>query len=280
MPLRMGGPVDQPQLERWLFRQDRLYAKFSLGSLSDWLEHGVCFVAEEPELMSFLLAVRVSSDFASIIGLAGRTDEGLSRTTPELVGALFDILRRDRIRFVSCITSMAWLVDLLHPNGFAQVGRLASYVKADWRTPGSGDPTVSIRACTPADVPTVAEVDGRAFEPLWRQHQAIVDHSLRRSDWFVVAERAQRIVGYVCGTWRGNHGHISRLAVEPPEQGRGVGARLLYESLLRLRRARVGYVTLNTQEENEISRRLYERFGFRLSHLDLRVFVRQIDTFV
>ena len=58
MPLRLAGPADQNRLERWLFRQDKLYAKFSLGGLGDWLEHGLCLMSEEEGLAHRVHAVR------------------------------------------------------------------------------------------------------------------------------------------------------------------------------------------------------------------------------
>lgn len=277
MPLRVAGPADQNRLERWLFRQDRLYAKFSLGGLGDWLEHGLCLMAEERDsLTGFMLSARVSADFASIIGLAAASDETLAAAVPPLLAALLGILKRDGVKQVTCITSMDWLVGLFERHRFRNVGRLASYVKMGWDTPQVGDAAVSVRRCLPLDVTELVRVDRAAFDPVWHQNEEMMALSLRRSDLFIAAERGGRIVGYACGTGRGNHGHISRLAVTPDVQGQGVGSRLLKESLVRLRGERVEYVTLNTQEDNSRSRRLYERFGFRLAHLDLRVLLRPV----
>ena len=186
-------------------------------------------------------------------------------------------MTRDGVKQVTCVTSMDWLIGLFERHRFRNVGRLASYVKMGWDTPrGRRRGRVLSGAARRLDVAELVRVDRAAFDPVWQQNEEMMALSLRRSDMFVAAERGGRIVGYACGTGRGNHGHISRLAVTPDVQGQGVGSRLLKESLVRLRGERVEYVTLNTQEDNSRSRRLYERFGFRLAHLDLRVLLRPV----
>jgi ribosomal protein S18 acetylase RimI-like enzyme len=52
------------------------------------------------------------------------------------------------------------------------------------------------------------------------------------------------------------------LAVHPEAQGRGVGKALFSEGLKSLRRRTDGAIRLEVRPENEVAKRLYERFGF------------------
>jgi ribosomal-protein-alanine N-acetyltransferase len=78
-----------------------------------------------------------------------------------------------------------------------------------------------------------------------------------------VAEKGDTLVGYAEAR-RGEVGaHIGRLAVLPRCQEQGIGARLLRDTLTQLWSQGVFRITLNTQESNLSSQRLYLRFGFR-----------------
>ncbi len=92
--------------------------------------------------------------------------------------------------------------------------------------------------------------------------RATLERLLRTSPCFVVAEVRGRCVGYVEGRIRRARAHIGRLVVAPSHQGRGLGKALLAEALSFLWGLGAQEVTLNTQEDNRVSQRLYLGFGF------------------
>jgi ribosomal protein S18 acetylase RimI-like enzyme len=61
------------------------------------------------------------------------------------------------------------------------------------------------------------------------------------------------------------------LAILPAAQGQGVGAQLLSDMVMRFTRRGFRSFTVNTQETNERSQRLYQRFGFVRNGYDLPV---------
>ena len=275
--LSAAQPHHHERLERWLSRQERFYAKFSLANLRDWLSEDNCFVLESgPDLIGFLLHVQISHRVAVIIGLGIGDGWEFDQVVTPLLSASVRAVHSRGVAQLSCVSAAEWLITTLQRNRFQISACLASYLKNDTRVPEWGSLSVRVRPATVSDLPTVAEIDDDAFEPTWHEEEAILRLSLHRSGYFIVAEWEGRVVGFAIGTSRAGHGHINRLAVHPQFHGRGVGTRLLAESITYLRHAQARYVTLNTQSDNWASRRLYERFGFQFLNCDAQVLIRQI----
>jgi N6-L-threonylcarbamoyladenine synthase/ribosomal-protein-alanine N-acetyltransferase len=78
-----------------------------------------------------------------------------------------------------------------------------------------------------------------------------------------VALLDDRPVGYQFSTGGNGNAHLARMTVHPARQGEGIGAALLAHALTGYGRQNIRTATLNTQQDNHASRRLYERFGFR-----------------
>ncbi|MBX6770563.1 MAG: GNAT family N-acetyltransferase [Chloroflexi bacterium] len=121
-----------------------------------------------------------------------------------------------------------------------------------------------VRAYCPADQEAVLAVERESFpwlwwnsEEEWRAYVASPGVSVIVGLW------NSEIVGYAGFTRFGGDGHLDRLAVRARDQGRGFGATLLVEALRQLAMLGTRRVRLTTQENNERSRALYERYGFR-----------------
>ena len=84
-----------------------------------------------------------------------------------------------------------------------------------------------------------------------------------------VAVKDERILGFQVSTFFFDGAHLARLAVHPSTQGQGIGGALLGDLLERYTRRGIQMMTVNTQESNHQSRRLYERFGFEPNGYDL-----------
>ena len=72
-----------------------------------------------------------------------------------------------------------------------------------------------------------------------------------------------RTIGYTLCTLAGEEGVLGRLAVARDMQGIGAGTALLDDALDYFGRSEARWVTLCTQVENKVARRLYERAGFK-----------------
>ncbi len=265
------------RLARWLGRQERFFAKFSPANLTDWLSEDNCYVLESgSDLIGFLLHLQVSRKVVVIAGVGIGDDWEADQVLTLLLVASVQAARRRGVARLSCVSAAEWLIPVLQANRFVSAGCLVSYLKNDTDVPDWGNPTVQVRAASTSDLNTMVEVDAAAFDDIWHEEEDILGRSLLSSTYAIVAELEGRIAGFSIGTSRTGHGHIGRLAVHPEFHGQGIGARLLAESITCLRQTRVQYITLNTQSDNWVSRRLYERFGFHVLNCDSQILIRQL----
>jgi ribosomal protein S18 acetylase RimI-like enzyme len=77
-----------------------------------------------------------------------------------------------------------------------------------------------------------------------------------------VATDGSAIVGVALCGHDGRRGHIYHLAVDPAYQGRGLGKRLLDESLADLRRTGVKRVIIMVADDNPSGREFWKRSGY------------------
>ncbi len=84
------------------------------------------------------------------------------------------------------------------------------------------------------------------------------------------------MVGYQLSTLYRDGLHLARLATLPEVQGQGIGGVLLGQLIDQFARRGVLSVTVNTQRSNLQSQRLYQRYGFDLTGLDMDVWMIHI----
>jgi ribosomal protein S18 acetylase RimI-like enzyme len=126
-------------------------------------------------------------------------------------------------------------------------------------------PAVGIRAAKPGDYETVIATDMAAFEAPWQMSAAVLQDAIRRSDLISVAEADGQIVGYQLTTPSQFGAHLARLAVLPGWQGHGIGGALVRHLVEYANRRGYRELTVNTQDTNAASLRVYQRLGFRLT---------------
>ncbi|MEN3584188.1 ribosomal protein S18-alanine N-acetyltransferase [Streptomyces sp. ZYX-F-203] len=85
---------------------------------------------------------------------------------------------------------------------------------------------------------------------------------------YLVAEHADRIVGYAGLAASGDQGDVQTIAVAREHWGTGLGSRLLTRLLRAAADFDCGEVLLECRVDNAPARRLYERFGFE--HVGIR----------
>lgn len=171
-----------------------------------------------------------------------------------------------------------WFVDGLRAFGFGRVNSVRTLQKTEFLIPDQGNQDVVVRQVTPTDYASIVAIDLLAFGPLWRNTIAMLDEYGHTHPYFVVAEHAGLVVGYALADLQGRHGHLTRLAVHPDHQGQRIGIRLLGEVIRFMRKRRVFGLTLNTQQDNVRSRRLYTWFGFAPLGRDADVLVRLLPS--
>jgi ribosomal protein S18 acetylase RimI-like enzyme len=124
----------------------------------------------------------------------------------------------------------------------------------------------------------LAAVEAAAFDPLWRHSAEGLKLAQGQAICFDVALVGEQIAGfqYSASNYNGSSAHLVRITVHPAFQGTGVGSALMKAAIEQYRRQGLRRVSLNTQLDNFVSHRLYEKFGFYRSGDQLPVWVLEL----
>lgn len=109
-------------------------------------------------------------------------------------------------------------------------------------------------------------LDHAAFPWLWRNSAEEFATYLKTQGVTVyIGYEGQDPVSYLGLTAFRGWGHLDRIAVDPRVQGRGIGWASLNFAISTLAASGARRFALSTQDDNDRSQRMYERFGFRRS---------------
>lgn len=122
-----------------------------------------------------------------------------------------------------------------------------------------------LRPMVSSDIACVAEIDRVCFEPLWQQSEDAIRRAYAQTSYASVMEFRGEIIGYQMTTTTAANAHLARLAVLPQVQGTGVGTALVMDMIQRVKQALMREITVNTQQDNPNSIRLYQKLGFELT---------------
>ena len=150
--------------------------------------------------------------------------------------------------------------------GFAEAERLHLLSHSLSDLPSVRSPGARLRKARDRDHGAVLRVDHLAFPSFWQLDDAGLADALtatpRARFQVAVDDATSRVVGYAISGRSGRNGYLQRLAVDPAQQGRGLGRWLVLDGLRWLARWRAEQCVVNTQWGNEVALALYERVGF------------------
>ncbi len=266
LQVRIATPSDRPALQRLFYHGRRVHLLLEWWDWEEWLGWPTFLLALEGEQpVALLLAVPEAGATAWIRAAATILSRDDEQVWSALLQRCRDALPSLGIARLAYLGDDLWLVPALVHQGFQRVNQVITLERTGRALPPIPIPpntTVRIRPATRRDIPAIVGVDQAAFPPLWWYSEMVLQRALLQAHHFLVAERGQKVVGYQFSTLRKRHGHIVRLAIHPAYQRQGIGRRLLLEALHTLARAGATEVTVNTQEDNDASRRLYDRLAF------------------
>ena len=120
---------------------------------------------------------------------------------------------------------------------------------------------IQLRPLLEADLPAVLAIEEASFSSPWTQtsflHELHSPHSQ-----LTVAERQEKIVGYLCCWYVADEVHILDVAVHPEARRQGIGEHLLGHALANGRQKAARSANLEVRRSNLPARALYEKFGF------------------
>jgi ribosomal protein S18 acetylase RimI-like enzyme len=122
-----------------------------------------------------------------------------------------------------------------------------------------------LRPMVSSDVEWVTQIDQDCFEPLWQQSEDAIRRGYQQTSYATVMEYRDKVIAFQFTTTSAYNAHLARLAVLPDQQGKGVGTALVLDLLNRVKQPLIHEVTVNTQQDNPNSIRLYQKLGFVLT---------------
>jgi ribosomal-protein-alanine N-acetyltransferase len=260
--IRPAAEADRQALRRLLQSQVRIHVHTDWRTPDDYLGESPYLVAESGGRLVACLACPPDPPPAAWLRLAAVADGRPARDFAALLDAGLSALGELGAQELAVLEPERWLRGPLQDAGFRPLVDVITYAREDNDIPDRGAPDVQIRPAQLEDLPALVALDAAAFEPRWRHSVAMLRAAHRAVVSFDVAWLDGMPVGYQFSSTYGRFGHLARLAIHPDYQGRRIGTRLLISALTSLKQHQVVAVTLNTQTDNEASRRLYERFGF------------------
>lgn len=208
--------------------------------------------------------------------LAHAGNDSSDHTLDWLWQSLQSELKRRGVCRISTLGLNDWIRDRVVRWGFTQVNRVITLQKANSTLPPLPPPSFAIRPVQPSELNQIALLDSASFEIMWRYNRLTLNLASRYAARFTIIEDANgQGVGYQLSTWHVDSGHLARLAIIPSMQGQGLGGFLLGDTFRYFQKRGIRALTVNTQEDNLPSQRLYERWGFERT--DHRVSVWTLD---
>lgn len=187
---------------------------------------------------------------------------------PEAWSALWEIARAEIFASnpnaqVASIVMKQWMHALLVENGFEQHFNIVLLELHSENFSSSRIPQdINIRPMQEVDLFTVEQIDLQAFGAFWHNAFDSLQRARGQSFYSSVAEDEHGVIGYQISTGNPFGAHLARLAVRLEAQRRGVASALVYDLIQQAGALRSGRLSVNTQEDNHASLRLYEKLGF------------------
>ncbi|MCG3207889.1 MAG: hypothetical protein FOGNACKC_01489 [Anaerolineae bacterium] len=260
-PLRPG---DIHQLNRLISSDWRVQLRIVPSELLTKIRSLPGFVAEDRVgLRGFIMFEPLPSQMGLLVATGLRDTWRVEPYLDLLLPPVQQSARANGLGALAYIGNAEWLVDHLKSRGFQVREWIVAYERAGSSLPPHLSPTPALlRTAHFNDLPALLNLDDLAFEHIWHKSAGNFSEALARADSFTVALIDNHIVAYQWSELYGKHAHLTRLAVHPDYQGRGIGAQLLHRAITDSLSLGADWITLNTQENNRRSQALYERFGF------------------
>lgn len=183
-------------------------------------------------------------------------------------------LRGAGIKQLAALALHPWFETLLETSGFTNQQNI---VVLEWQ--GKFPPLphrnfdFGIRPMQFNDLMEVERIDKAAFPSLWQNSPAGLSKAFNQPGISTVAIREGQIVGYQISTSMTIYGHLARLAVDPESQRQGIAFALVHDLLKQFEHRGFLRVTVNTQSDNRASLKLYQKFGFKRTSEEIKVYI-------
>ncbi len=245
----------------------------------DWLDHEASITRLAWSGDTLVGMISLSKPFNQsrwIRLLAVREDRNVTKVIQSLWEQVYQELQAETSTTLSILVTHTWLTPYLPSLGFQYREEVITLQRISRRIDAPPQSPATIRVMNPEDLPIIQTIDRTAFSPPWQMTRDEIRQAYRLSSNVTVAMLDRMIVGYQMSTRHRGSGHLARIGVHPDMQGQQIGGLILHDLIQRFKKRGVYNITVNTQETNYASQRLYQRYKFRRNGFDLSVWEQQL----
>jgi len=241
-------------------------------------EDGYIFLAWQGEKLVGYIGMSLPLNGASWLRLLGVHDDVVPLPViKQLWQAAEDHGRAIGVRQFATLMVTQWLESYMPDLDFVYLEDIVTLNRVGRKQQLKPDSPVTIHSANSEDLREITRVDHEAFSPPWQMAGQDLWQAFRISASATIAVLDDAIVGYQISTRHRAVGHLARLAVSPSSQGKRVGSMLLYDLLSKFDKRGIKSVTVNTQDSNMPSHRLYNHYGFLRNGFDLGVWLKDVE---
>lgn len=259
-----AAPAEATEAERLFSNARFTFLRAWLANLGECARSGLLFTAQHRGRIRAALACSPqNAEVFNLCGAAFMHEMDVDAFLVPMIQTTIRSLGETGASVLTYVGTEDWLVSRLVRTGFSLEESVITFLKSGGEMPAPPkNQPIRVRRGEEADLDAVARLDREAFPAEWHYGEATLLRALRMAHVFLVAYDGA-VIGYAYGDVLGGSAHLTRLAISPHHQGRGVGAALLRETVFLFQQRGAWSVTLNTQRGNLASQRLYQRFGFQ-----------------
>ncbi len=262
--VRSARPADHSRIANLMYFEARVHRHLDWRTPLDWLGAPEYWVLEKNGIINAAMACPPDPATIAWLRLFVVSSNIPIREAWETLWETAAVpAMRGRGLTLASIVVHDWLRDLLLNAGFTEKQQIVVLEQNDASFQvRQNDSGALIRPMTPEDLPEVAALDARSFDPLWHNSLDALRFAFSQSGISMVATVDGEVLGYQISTRNPFGAHLARLAVDPRLQGRNIGYLLVQDLLLQMRRQNLHRLTVNTQGDNVASLSLYQKIGF------------------
>jgi ribosomal protein S18 acetylase RimI-like enzyme len=250
---------------RWLSGIEILYQHVGWHPVSYWAGRPVSLCLEKTNgaLAASLLVCPDQLGVAWLQLFAAEVNPGARSAWERLWPSAMEALRPLGVDRVWVMTTQSWFAALLLASGFRISGHVVALMYCVGARPEGDASAEHILPVREADLAEIESLDQAAFPVPWQLDTPAVRETRLRSALATLYRVDGRVLGYQMAVPTAQGVHLARLAVHPDHRRRGIGRALVTHLLGYFSQQGAPRVTVNTQDDNAASLRLYRGLGFQ-----------------
>jgi len=264
--VRRAADQDHHQISNLIFQESNTHRHLDWRTALEWIGAQNFWVLEDEDrnVVAALACPEDPPDVAWIRLFSYHSH----LSGPESWSALWDVARAEILAAnpraqAASIVMKQWFQSLLLNSDFEPcLNIILLELRSENYRPVQMNENIHIRAMQEDDLKIVEQVDLKAFGAFWHNAYDSLQRAREQSFYSSVAEDETGVIGYQISTGNPFGAHLARLGVRPEAQGRGVGSALVHDLIQRAGGLQSGRLSVNTQDNNIASLRLYEKLGF------------------